>query len=80
MLRLFLVLLLGAEGGTQSGRSRLRLAKRASDNGQRFRQTIRNPALEAPGAGMPAQADYDDATQDALNACFKSFAAKGRNR
>jgi cytochrome c1 len=71
---------MGTEGGTKSGRSWLRLAKRAHDDGSRFRQIIRNPASVTPGAKMPAHTDYDDATLDALTAYFKTFAAARRDR
>ena len=71
---------MGAQGGTMAGRSWLKLAERANEDGQSFRQTIRNPASVTPGAKMPAHADYDDATLDALTAYFKTFAAARRNR
>jgi hypothetical protein len=70
---------MGAEGGTKAGRSWLKLAAGAVQDGQRFRQTIRNPASVNPKATMPAHTDYDDATLDALTAYFKTFAAVGRN-
>ena len=40
----------------------------------RFRAIVRNPAAVTPGAKMPAQPGYDDATLDALTAYFKRFA------
>lgn len=71
---------MGAEGGTMAGRSWLKLAELATDDGKKFRQTIRNPASVTPGAKMPAQPAYDDATLDALTAYFKTFAPAGRNK
>jgi hypothetical protein len=71
---------MGAEGGTMAGSSWLKLAELANDDEKRFRQTIRNPASVTPGAKMPPQAGYDDATLDALTAYFKTFAIAGRNR
>jgi cytochrome c1 len=46
----------------------------ARDNGARFRALIRNPAAVTPGAKMPGQPGYDDATLDALTAYFRTFA------
>jgi len=66
---------MAAEGGTKAGRSWLKLAARAKDDGSRFRQTIRNPTSVNPGAQMPAHSGYDDATLDALTAYFKTFAS-----
>lgn len=71
---------MGVEGGTMAGRSWIKLAERANSDAKRFRQTIRNPASVTPGARMPAHADYDDATLDALTAYFKTFAAPGRKQ
>lgn len=65
---------MGAEGGTMAGHSWLQLAAIANADGPRFRQIIRNPASVTPGAKMPAHADYDDQTLDALTAYFKTFA------
>jgi len=65
---------MGAEGGTKSGQSWLKLAEDARDDGPRFRQTIRNPSAVTPGAKMPAQPGYNNATLDALTAYFKAFA------
>jgi mono/diheme cytochrome c family protein len=69
-----------AEGGTMAGSSWLKLAELANDEGKKFRQTIRDPASVTPGAKMPAQPGYDDATLDALTAYFKTFATAGRKR
>jgi len=70
---------MGAEGGTKAGRSWLQLARRAAQNGPRFRQTIRNPQSVNPKATMPAHSAYDDATLAALTAYFKTFAIARRN-
>jgi mono/diheme cytochrome c family protein len=71
---------MGAEGGTMAGRSWLKLAELASNDRERFRRIIRNPASVNPDAKMPAQPGYDDATLDALTAYFKTFVTAGRNR
>jgi mono/diheme cytochrome c family protein len=64
---------MGAQGGTKASRSWFKLAELATQNGPRFRQTIRNPVSVNPRATMPAHRDYDDATLDALTAYFKTF-------
>jgi hypothetical protein len=69
---------MGAEGGTMAGRSWLKLAEDAATDGKRFRQTIRNPVSVRPDAKMPAHADYDDATLDAMTAYFRAFAVDRR--
>jgi mono/diheme cytochrome c family protein len=71
---------MGAQGGTMAGRSWLKLAERANEDGKRLRQTIRNPESVTPGARMPPHTEYDDATLDALAAYFKTFDLAGRNR
>jgi cytochrome c2 len=71
---------MGAEGGTMAERSWLKLADIASVDGTRFRRIIRNPGSVTPGAKMPAHADYDDATLNALTAYFRTFAAEGKAR
>jgi mono/diheme cytochrome c family protein len=71
---------MGAEGGTMAGRSWLQLAKGAQEDGNRFRQTIRDPASVTPGAKRPAHTDYDDATLDALTAYFRTFSTVGMRR
>jgi mono/diheme cytochrome c family protein len=65
---------MGAEGGTMAGRSWLQLGEMADRDAARFRAIIRDPAGVAPGAKMPGQPGYDDATLDALAAYFKTFA------
>jgi mono/diheme cytochrome c family protein len=70
----------GAEGGTMAGQSWLQLARFAQDDSRRFRRIIRNPASVTPGAKMPAHADYDDATLDALTAYFRTFSGVGTGR
>jgi mono/diheme cytochrome c family protein len=69
-----------AEGGTMAGRSWLQLAEDADEDSKKFRQTVRDPASVTKGAKMPAHADYDDATLDALVAYFKTFMGKGTGR
>jgi mono/diheme cytochrome c family protein len=64
----------GAEGGTMAGKDWLQLAAMARDDEARFRAVIREPARVTPGAKMPGQPGYDDATLDALTAYFRSFA------
>ena len=72
---------MGVEGGTMAGESWIELGRMAEEDGRRFRQAIRDPASVKAGAKMPAHADYDDATLDALTAYFRTFAAgKGRAR
>jgi len=71
---------MGAQGGTKAGRSWLKLASLAAQDGPRFRQTIRNPVAVNPKATMPANSDYDDATLDALTAYFRTFDPAGRKR
>ena len=68
---------MGAEGGTMAGRSWLQLAEMAGATPARFRSIIRNPAAVTPGAKMPGQPGYDEATLDALTAYFKTFADQG---
>jgi hypothetical protein len=68
---------MGVEGGTMAGRSWLKLAELANGDEKKFKQTIRDPASVTPGAKMPAQPGYDDATLVALTAYFKTFAVAG---
>jgi len=68
---------MGAEGGTMAGRSWEQLAEMADEDPARFRAIIRNPAAVTPGAKMPGQPGYDDATLDALTAYFKTFTKTG---
>lgn len=68
---------MGAEGGTMAGRSWPELGEMASKDQARFRAIIRNPASVTPGAKMPGQPGYDDATLDALTAYFRTFAGQG---
>ena len=70
---------MGAEGGTKAGRTWQQLARRAAQNGARFRQIIRYPQSVNPKATMPAHTGYDDATLAALTAYFKTFAIARRN-
>jgi hypothetical protein len=70
---------MGAEGGTMAQRTWAQLAAIADKHPDRFRRIIRDPASATPGAKMPAQPGYDEATLDALTAYFKSFAGDGGN-
>lgn len=69
----------GAEGGTMAGRSWAELGAMAERDPARFRAIVRNPAAVMPGAKMPAQPGYDDATLDALTAYFKRFAGPAKD-
>ncbi len=60
-----------------ANRSWWQLADLASKDETLFRAVIRNPAAMTPGAKMPAQPGYDDATLDALTAYFRTFAGQG---
>jgi mono/diheme cytochrome c family protein len=64
----------GAEGGTKAGRDWRQLAALAQNDAPRFRRIIHDPASVTPGAKMPGEPGYDDATLDALTAYFKTFA------
>jgi mono/diheme cytochrome c family protein len=64
----------GAEGGTMAQVSWAQMGAMAKKDPARFRAVIRNPAAVTPGAKMPAQPGYDDATLDALTAYFRTFA------
>ncbi len=67
---------MGAEGGTMAQRTWLQLAAIADKHADRFRRIIRDPAAATPGAKMPGQPGYDDATLDALTAYFRTFAGQ----
>ena len=67
---------MGAEGGTMAQRSWPQLADIANKDQARFRAIIRNPPAVTPGAKMPAQPGYDDATLDALTAYFRTFSGQ----
>jgi mono/diheme cytochrome c family protein len=71
---------MGVEGGTVAGESWIELGTMAAEDGAKFRQMIRNPASVKRDAKMPAHADYDDATLDALTAYFRMFAGGGSRR
>ena len=67
---------MGAEGGTMAQRPWLQLAAIADKHPEKFRRIIRDPVSVTPGAKMPGQPGYDDATLDALTAYFKTFAGQ----
>jgi hypothetical protein len=71
---------MGAEGGTKAGRSWMKLAASATQDGDRFRQIIRAPKVVNLAATMPARSDYDNATLDALTAYFRTFSHAGGKR
>ncbi len=63
----------GVEGGQMACRDWLQLAAIASSDPMRFRRIIHDPASVTPGAKMPGESRYDDATLDALTAYFRTF-------
>lgn len=65
---------MGGEGGRKAGKDWLQLAAMARNEPARFRAIIRNPAQVTPGAKMPGEPGYDDATLEALLAYFRTFA------
>ena len=72
---------MGSEGGTMAERSWPQLAEMAEKDSGRFQRIIRDPSAVKPGAKMPGQPGYDNATLDALTAYFKTFArAEGSAR
>jgi len=68
---------MGAEGGQMAGKSWPRLATMARTDPRRFQRIIRNPAAVTPGARMPGEPGYDDATVEALTAYFRTFSGRG---
>ena len=64
---------MGGEGGTMAARSWPQLGVIARTDADRFHRIIRDPASVTPGAKMPAQPGYDDATLNALTAYFRTF-------
>jgi mono/diheme cytochrome c family protein len=64
----------GAEGGQKAGKDWRQLATMARGDPERFRAIIRDPARVTPGAKMPGEPNYDEATLDALTAYFRTFA------
>jgi hypothetical protein len=61
------------EGGQRASRSWLVLSAWAATDPTRFEDYIHNPQSIQASAKMPAHADYDQATLDALTAYFKTF-------
>jgi mono/diheme cytochrome c family protein len=61
------------EGGERASRSWLVLSAWAATDATRFQQYIHNPQSIQPSAKMPAHADYDQATLEALTAYFSTF-------
>ncbi|HXC32157.1 MAG TPA: c-type cytochrome [Verrucomicrobiae bacterium] len=64
----------GSEGGQKSGRPWDLLGGRAAASPKDFAAYVRSPAARNPGAQMPANPEYDDATLAALTAYFRTFA------
>lgn len=64
----------GSEGGQKSGRPWDLLGGRAAASAKEFAAYVRSPAARNPGAQMPANPEYDDATLAALTAYFQTFA------
>jgi len=71
---------MGSEGGLKSGRTWLQLAAIAQSDPRRFRQIVRDPSSVTPGAKMPGQLAYDDATLIALTEYFKSFSISATDK
>lgn len=63
----------GTEGGMMAQVSWAQMGEMAKRDPARFRAIIRNPGTVTPGAKMPGQPGYDDATLDALTAYFRTF-------
>jgi mono/diheme cytochrome c family protein len=63
----------GREGGQKSGRSWQALAAIAAASSKDFAAYIRSPFARNPGAQMPGNPQYDDATLAALTAYFRTF-------
>ena len=68
----------GAEGGTMAAVSWAQMGAMAKKDPAKFKAIIRNPAAVTPGAKMPAQPGYDDATLDALTEYFGTFTNPAR--
>ena len=62
----------GREGGRKAGVPWAVLAALASSNPKMFKGYVRNPKSQNPGANMPPEANYDNATLDAVAAYFQS--------
>ncbi len=64
---------MGSHGGTKAGKSWETLGARADKSPAYFVSHIRDPQSVDPKATMPANANFDDATVQALTAYFKNF-------
>jgi hypothetical protein len=71
---------MGPEGGTKAGVSWLKLASVAARSPQKFGQIIHEPTSVNAKATMPAHADYDGATLNALTAYFRTFSKPGSDK
>lgn len=65
----------GREGGTKAGVPWAVLAALASSDPKMFKAYVRNPQSRNPGANMPPESNYDNATLDAVAAYFQSARA-----
>jgi mono/diheme cytochrome c family protein len=63
----------GSEGGQKSGRSWESLGALAAESPKDFAAYIRDPLAKNPGAQMPGNPEYDNATLAALAAYFRTF-------
>jgi mono/diheme cytochrome c family protein len=63
----------GTEGGQKSGRSWESLGVLAAESPKDFAAYIRDPLAKNPGAQMPGNPEYDNATLAALAAYFRTF-------
>jgi len=68
----------GPEGGKKSGLSWEALSAFAEASPKDFAAYIRAPLAKNPGAQMPGNSHYDDATLAALTAYFRTFTGQGR--
>jgi mono/diheme cytochrome c family protein len=64
---------MGAEGGHKSGVGWPVLSAMAATSTDFFRAYVRNPKARSPGAQMPGNPGYDDATLRALASYFQTF-------
>jgi mono/diheme cytochrome c family protein len=67
---------MGADGGTKAGRPWAVLGTWANSAPDHFTAYVRNPKTKNPHAQMPGNANYDDATLNALLAYFRTFSGE----
>jgi mono/diheme cytochrome c family protein len=68
----------GLEGGRKSGRSWESLGALAAGSPKNFSAYVRAPQSKYPGAQMPGNPQYDDATLAALTAYFRTFSGPAK--